>query len=407
MRALVFTSLLFFLLEAAEISESLQNLRIQVNNDNLQQPPYLLEPPKPSKYGSSNRKAASPIELPENDAEPPSMAPNDSSVDSFSVSEARAKNKQLPVQASLMKKPEPLVHFPSDEEAPLLEFGYEDGAWNNTKYIQSEKDPPATQAPAMEFMQTQDTAASPRQTTNLLETPFLRGFDEPPGRLIVDDSLIEQLKLSASAITAAPPVARQKLVVIKPDPRCANVDNLTTFEHPTACDKYFQCENGAYIERTCPNGLLYGTREIVRDSCVFRWHADCGDKAIPNPKSSPGCRWQNGLFNVEDSPRCSPDYYECIDGKFYVKRCELNGQMYDDRMKSCRWAEGMGCSSDIISFTCPSADKDNVYWPFPRYYLSNDAYIMCVNDKPRVVRCAATQRVHVEELYCVNYQNQY
>lgn len=229
-------------------------------------------------------------------------------------------------------------------------------------------------------------------------------FEEAPDRLIVDDAIIEDLKFTSSKLTnSSKAKSRQKIVVsANPDPRCANLENFSTFEHPKACDKYFQCESGAYVERVCPNGLMYGTRNIVRDSCVHRWHADCGEKSIPNPVSSPGCRWQNGIFNVEDSPRCSPDYYECIDGRFHVRRCDVDGHMYDERTKSCRWGEGMGCVSDILGFTCPPNDKENMYYPFPRYFLNNFSFITCINDKPQVFRCGDGERVHVQELYCVS-----
>lgn len=235
------------------------------------------------------------------------------------------------------------------------------------------------------------------------KSPFVRENHyqgQAPDRLIVDDEIIQRLKNANDAVVYNN--TRQKAVTpIVKDPHCVGEENLATFEHPDACDKYYICENGRYIERTCPNGLMYGTRNIVRASCVHRWHANCGSKSVPNPISSPGCRWQNGIFNVEDSPRCTPDYYECIDGHFFVRRCEIEGQMYDERTKTCGWAEGIGCSSDILGFQCPPNDKENTYWPFPRYFLNNNSFITCINEKPKVFRCRETERVHVEELYCI------
>lgn len=180
----------------------------------------------------------------------------------------------------------------------------------------------------------------------------------------------------------------------------------TTVEHPTACDKYYLCNNGHATEQQCPNGLLYGTKDTVVDNCVHRWNTTCGDKTIPNPISSPGCRWQYGIFPVQGVPKCSIDYYECKAGVHEVKRCTVEGQIYDDRTKTCQWAEVLGCQSDALAhFTCPVDDQGNTYWPFPRYYLNRQDIIMCVNDKPQLVHCAEHQRVDPEHLHCVPNEN--
>ena len=187
----------------------------------------------------------------------------------------------------------------------------------------------------------------------------------------------------------------------KPDSRCPKVGALT-LEHPNACDKYFLCEDGFILERTCPNGLMYGTRDMVKDYCVHRWQADCGEKSVPNPISSPGCRWQWGISSVQGSPKCSPDYFECRDGQYEVRKCSHGGQVYDDRTKSCQFAEKVGCSDAALGdFRCPPDDQGNTYWPFPRYFLNDRALIHCVDDKPAIIRCVDGERVDPEHLHCV------
>lgn len=196
-------------------------------------------------------------------------------------------------------------------------------------------------------------------------------------------------------------VQSKKPIEFRVDSRCPK-EGVTTFEHSTACDKYFYCENGLSAEMTCPNGLMYGTNNIIRDYCVHRWNANCDDKSVPNPISSPGCRWQYGIFNVQGSPKCTPDYYECYDGKFEVKKCSIEGQVYDDRTKSCKFAELIGCADEVLGdFVCPPDDQGNTYWPFPRYFLNDRALIHCVNDKPQIVRCTNDERVDPENLHCV------
>lgn len=115
-----------------------------------------------------------------------------------------------------------------------------------------------------------------------------------------------------------------------------------------------------------------------------------------------GLSCQYGLFSVQGSPKCSPDFYECQAGKFEVKKCSIEGQIYDDRTKSCQFAEQVGCAAEALAdFQCPPDDQGNTYWPFPRYFLNERALIHCVNDKPEIVRCTEHERVDPEHLHCV------
>lgn len=223
---------------------------------------------------------------------------------------------------------------------------------------------------------------------------------EIPERIVVPVTVFTKQQSSRNTTSIEPPSASVQQAR-KRDTRCPS-NGITSLEHPTACDKYFLCEDGYSSEQVCPNGLMYGTRDIVRDFCVHRWQAVCGDKSIPNPISSPGCRWQNGIFNVQGSPKCTPDFYECTDGLFEVKKCTISGQVYDDKTKSCQYAEQVGCAQEALAdFQCPTDDQSNTYWPFPRYFLNERALIHCVSDKPQIIRCRDHERVDPEHLFCV------
>lgn len=222
---------------------------------------------------------------------------------------------------------------------------------------------------------------------------------EVPERIVLPASVFDKPRKSPNKLVS--PNDTSLAINGKLDPRCPST-GVMTLEHPTDCDKYFLCENGHLIEQTCPNGLLYGTRDMVKDYCVHRWQVVCGDKKIPNPISTPGCRWQYGIFNVQGSPKCSPDFYECVEGNFEVRKCPISGQVYDDRTKSCQYAEKVGCAEEALAdFHCPPDDQGNTYWPFPRYFLNDRALIHCVNDKPAIVRCRDDERVDPEHLHCV------
>lgn len=250
----------------------------------------------------------------------------------------------------------------------------------------------------IEKSQSQSPHTAERPDKSLLETSKVI---EVPEKIILPASIFDQPMRQPSNKIATTVETMVNVTKGKQDSRCP-VRGVMTFEHPSACDKYFLCDDGYLIEQTCPNGLLYGTRDMVKDYCVHRWQVVCGDKKIPNPISSPGCRWQYGIFSVQGSPRCTPDFYECVAGSFEVRKCSVSGQVYDDRTKSCQFAEKVGCAEEALAdFTCPPDDQGNTYWPFPRYFLNDRSIIHCVNDKPAIIRCRDDERVDPEHLHCV------
>lgn len=255
----------------------------------------------------------------------------------------------------------------------------------------SEKEPPI----ARERQRQPDIKPASDQATRIVEIPERIVLTEQAVSkpVSVQRPSVETIVIAVNKTKPRPPG--------KPDSRCPK-QGLSTFEHPSACDKYYICEDGYLSEHVCPNGLMYGLRDTVVEYCVHRWTASCEDKSMPNPISSPGCRWQYGVFNVQGSPKCTPDYYECTAGVFEVKKCVIDGQVYDDRSKSCRYAEQVGCLNEALTdFHCPPDDQGNTYWPFPRYFLNERALIHCINDKPEIVRCTEHERVDPEHLHCV------
>uniref|UniRef100_A0A6G1SG23 Chitin-binding type-2 domain-containing protein n=1 Tax=Aceria tosichella TaxID=561515 RepID=A0A6G1SG23_9ACAR len=264
---------------------------------------------------------------------------------------------------------------------------------SSSEYVDSKPEKPVAplERPTREH---QSTSVSVSSSSSSLDNSRVI---EVPERIIVPVSVFNKQSSANQNNTTATRVTTNR----KRDARCPS-NGVTSMEHPAACDKYYLCEDGYSSEQTCPNGLMYGTRDIVRDFCVHRWQAVCGDKSIPNPISSPGCRWQNGIFNVQGSPKCTPDFYECVDGLFEVKKCTVGGQVYDDKTKSCQFAELVGCTQEALAdFQCPTDDQSNTYWPFPRYFLNERALIHCVSDKPQIIRCRDHERVDPEHLFCV------
>ena len=123
-------------------------------------------------------------------------------------------------------------------------------------------------------------------------------------------------------------------------------------------------------------------------------------KYIADPLSSHGCPWQFGIFNENDQYPCNIYYSECLWGIPERKECQ-KGLFYDDRIKGCNWPDKVGCSGEgLLGFKCPPEDKDNKYYPFPRYFYNNKAIITCVDNQPRLIECGEDELVDGNALTC-------
>ncbi|XP_054161173.1 protein obstructor-E-like [Oppia nitens] len=177
-------------------------------------------------------------------------------------------------------------------------------------------------------------------------------------------------------------------------------EGIYAYEHPKACDQYFLCTNGSLTHEFCPNGLAHAIDGAVYGFCTYNWKVDCKDKLLPDPISSHGCPWQFGTFSEGDPNLCNPHFSECVWGVPERKDCQ-KGLFYDDRIKGCNWPEKVGCSSDReLGFSCPHEDKQNKYYPYPRYFHSDHSIITCVDNQPRLVNCGEEELVDANSLTC-------
>jgi len=177
-------------------------------------------------------------------------------------------------------------------------------------------------------------------------------------------------------------------------------EGIYAYEHPKSCDQYYLCANGTLTHEFCPNGLAHAIDGAVYGFCAYQWKVDCKDRLLPDPISTHGCPYQFGIFNEGDPNVCNIYYSECLWGIPERKECQ-KGLFYDDRIKGCNWPDKVGCSSEnLLGFSCPHEDKDNKYYPFPRYYYNNHAIITCVDNSPRLINCGDEELVDAHSLTC-------
>nr|KAF7404154.1 hypothetical protein H0235_014848 [Vespula pensylvanica] len=120
--------------------------------------------------------------------------------------------------------------------------------------------------------------------------------------------------------------------------------------HPTDCDKYYKCENGDYVLKTCPSGLHW---DRERNICNKPSEAKC-----PNSRCIEGT-------TMPHQCECNL-YYKCINNDFVLQKCP-NGLDWDRRNNVCKDPKDAGCRP-----VC----KDGPYKPHP---TDCDKYYKCEN----------------------------
>merc|ERR1719228_3135191 len=152
---------------------------------------------------------------------------------------------------------------------------------------------------------------------------------------------------------------------------CPESYGLQTYPHEGYCDKFYKCANGTLTEEVCENGLVYDGHGSVHNHCNYNWAVDCGKRVYDDtPISSPGCLYQYGIYPV-----------------------------------------GEGCQTTF--FKCPAAHElppnavARRFLPFPRFPKPGDetAYIVCVNNNPRIHYCGDNSVFDPQTLSCLYYED--
>lgn len=55
-------------------------------------------------------------------------------------------------------------------------------------------------------------------------------------------------------------------------------DRSGQFQHPTQCDKYYECDYGVATEKICPDGLVFDESIRLKNKCDQPFNVDCGDR---------------------------------------------------------------------------------------------------------------------------------
>ncbi|GMR36278.1 hypothetical protein PMAYCL1PPCAC_06473 [Pristionchus mayeri] len=123
------------------------------------------------------------------------------------------------------------------------------------------------------------------------------------------------------------------------------------------CSRHFsQCVAGVAVTKSCTDGLVYnpGKKQCdYNENCVSpsstRVLSDVSPTAIPAvttalPSTDFDCSSRSdGLY----SRGCEVEFYQCVAGKVYVKRCQ-DGLVFDDVTKGCDYPHDLLGPSDLF-----------------------------------------------------------
>lgn len=194
---------------------------------------------------------------------------------------------------------------------------------------------------------------------------------------------------------------------------CQERYGVQTYPHETYCDKFYLCVNGTFSEETCENGLVFDGHGNVHNHCNYNWAVDCGNRVYDDtPISTPGCLYKYGLYPVGDG--CQTTFFKCAAGVAYETYCQ-KGLAYSAEKHVCNYPDQVPyCdkqSEGVVGFKCPSASElppnavARRFLPYPRFPLPGDpsAYIVCVDNNPRIHYCGDNSIFDDQNLTCLYY----
>merc|ERR1712242_686638 len=183
---------------------------------------------------------------------------------------------------------------------------------------------------------------------------------------------------------------------------CPEPYGLQLYPHEQYCDKFYKCANGTLYEEVCENGLVFDGHGAVHNHCNYNWAVDCGKRVYDDtPISSPGCLYQFGIYPVGEG--CQTTFFKCAAGVAYETPC-YKGLAYADAQ-----------TESVVGFKCPAPHElppnavARRFLPYPRFPKPGDetAYIVCVEDSPRIHYCGDNSVFDSQTLTCIYYEDKH
>ena len=161
------------------------------------------------------------------------------------------------------------------------------------------------------------------------------------------------------------------------------------FADDVRCDKYYECKEGALLEHTCKDGLVFDAANKKFAVCSFPISIDCsGREELQEPNPTENCPRQNGYFPHPD-PKICDKFFQCVDGVANPITCPTS-LVFDPNRGQCVYEEQAkreGCSTnednfdELYNFRCPLEGRNPAV--HPRFPDPNDCqyFYVCIGGK--------------------------
>lgn len=143
----------------------------------------------------------------------------------------------------------------------------------------------------------------------------------------------------------------------------------TNLPHETDCTKFYKCFLGEGVLQDCPlmikgdpyTRLHYNSREQV---CDWPWRAAC----VHCPEQDENGKWPyNGKYKISHETDDCTMYYNCIDGKKYLRHCPA-GTCFSRTCQDCV-PNRTGGKCEDLSRPCKEGEKTHHDCNCGLYYL--------------------------------------
>uniref|UniRef100_A0A914W172 Chitin-binding type-2 domain-containing protein n=1 Tax=Plectus sambesii TaxID=2011161 RepID=A0A914W172_9BILA len=158
------------------------------------------------------------------------------------------------------------------------------------------------------------------------------------------------------------------------------------YGHPTDCNRYFQCVDGGYVERTCESGVHEWHKKD--NICTYNRHCQRDNYRI--------C--EEGVNYAHENAKLCSKYRKCKDNAFVNYECEKNFY-FDTKTAQCIYDRNYVCHSKPQPPSEPAV-SDGCYSVYFRHEMCNK-YYHCNNGKYTEETCRVGHAYDHNHLACV------
>ncbi|XP_063217689.1 chitin-binding domain protein cbd-1-like [Bacillus rossius redtenbacheri] len=182
---------------------------------------------------------------------------------------------------------------------------------------------------------------------------------------------------------------------------------VTILKHPSDCSKFYKCDHGLPVEKSCPKGLLFNDKLKV---CDYPQNVDCSEASTVAPEASteppitttekpaaparlcPAEDPQHGEAVIVADPDDASSFFICSWGVAYRQRC-APGLVFSSSLRVCVWPETVAevptttTAKPAPQVSCPADQEQGGRVVILANEADNTSFYKCSWGVPHLFRC--------------------